>query len=104
MSISINRFRSLSLRSNGCVLDSLRCLGSLVYNHFLVHSFKVQFLQGYAGNMLDKEASKELEAFVIPAVEHGVVLFNLFEGLDGLGSDRLHPFLCSLELLILLEG
>ena len=54
--------------------------------------------------MLDKEASKELEAFVIPATEHSVVLFSLFEGLDGLSSDRLHPFLCSLELLILLEG
>ena len=54
--------------------------------------------------MLDEEALQELEAFVIPVEEHGVVLFSLLEGLEKLGSDRLHPFLCSLELLVLLEG
>ena len=30
--------------------------------------------------MLDEEAPQELEAFVIPAKEHGVVLFSLLEG------------------------
>ena len=54
--------------------------------------------------MLEKEVPQELEAFVIPAEKHGVVLFSLLEGLDGLGSDCFHPFLCSLELPILLKG
>ena len=54
--------------------------------------------------MLDKEVSQELEAFVILAEEYGVVLFSLLEGHDGFGSDRLHTFLYSLELLVLLEG
>ena len=67
-------------------------------------SFEVQLLQVYAGRMLDKEVSQELEAFVILAEEYGVVLFSLLEGHDGFGSDRLHTFLYSLELLVLLEG
>ena len=70
----------------------------------LSHGFKVQFLQVYAGRMLDEEESQELEAFVILADEHGIVLFSLLEGLDRLDSNHLHPFLYSLDFLVLPEG
>ena len=85
-------------------MDSLRHQGSLVCSHFLIHSFKVQFLQVYTGKVLDEEALQKLEAFVIPAEEHGIVLFSLLEGLDRLDSNYLHPFLYSLDFLVLPEG
>ena len=54
--------------------------------------------------VLNEVTSQELEAFVVPAEEHSIVLISLLEGLDGLDSDHLHPFLYSLELLVLLQG
>ena len=47
---------------------------------------------------------KELEALVVLAEEHSVVLLNLLESLNGLGSNSLYLLLHGLELLVLLQG
>ena len=47
---------------------------------------------------------KELEALVVLAEEHSVVLLSLLESLNGLGSNNLYLLLHSLELLVLLQG
>ena len=54
--------------------------------------------------MLDEEAPQELEAVLILAEEHNIVLVSLLKGLDRLGIDRLHHLHCSMELLVLLKG
>ena len=54
--------------------------------------------------MLDEISSQELEALVVSVEEHSIVLVSLLEGLDGLNGNGLHPFLCNLELLVLLQG
>ena len=47
---------------------------------------------------------KELEAFVVLAEEHSVVLLSLLESLNSLGSNNLYLLLHGLELLVLLQG
>ena len=101
LSTTFRRFWNGSLGSND---SSLSSLGSLICNHLLVHSLEVQVLQVHVGRVLDEISSQKLEALVVSAEEHSIVLISLLEGLDGLNSDGLHPFLCSLELLVLLQG
>ena len=72
---------------------------SLIRRHLLVY-----LLQVYSRRMLDYVSSKELKALVAPTEEHNVVLLSLLKSLDGLGSNGLYLLLCSLELLILLQG
>ena len=101
LSTTFRRLWNGSLGSND---SSFGNLGSLVYNHLLVHDLKVQVLQVYVGRVLDEISSQELEALVVSVEEHSIVLVSLLEGLDGLNGDGLHPFLCNLELLVLLQG
>ena len=101
LSTTFHRLWNCSLRSNDSKLNSL---GSLVRNHFLVHGLEVQVLQVHVGRVLDEISSQELEALVVSVEEHSIVLVSLLEGLDGLNDDGLHPFLCSQELLVLLQG
>ena len=101
LSTTFRRLWNGSLRSND---SSLSSLGSLICNHLLVHGLEVQVLQVHVGWVLDEISSQELEALVVSAEEHSIVLVSLLEGLDGLNGDGLHPFLCSLEMLVLLQG
>ena len=101
LSTTFRRLWNGSLGSND---SSLSNLGSLVCNHLLVHDLKVQVLQVHVGRVLDEISSQELEALVVSVEEHSIVLVSLLEGLDGLNGNGLHPFLCNLELLVLLQG
>ena len=75
-------------------------LGGLICCLLLVNHLHVQIFQVNSRGVFDQVLIKELNPLIVPAEEYSVVLLSLLKSLGGLGSNRLHLLLQSLELLI----